>query len=96
MRPVSPDSTKTAPVSIRLTQELNAQVMALAEAYDRPKSWIIEKAVQDYVAWEKQQLAAIAEGIRDAEAGRFVPHEAVVAWMDSWGTENELPMPTCK
>jgi predicted transcriptional regulator len=37
--------------------------------------------------------AAIEEGIRDADAGRLIPHADVVAWVRSWGTPDELPMP---
>jgi predicted transcriptional regulator len=29
------------------------------------------------------------------ETGLHVTHDEVSAWMDSWGSENELPMPTC-
>jgi hypothetical protein len=42
-------------------------------------------------AW---QDAAIEEGLRAAEEGRVVDHERVVEWVESWGTDNELPMPT--
>ena len=45
--------------------------------------WILD-------AWN----AAIDEGIRDADAGRLIPHEDIVAWVRSWGTPDELPMPT--
>ena len=41
---------KTAPVSVRLQPALNDQVSAIAVAMDRPKSWVIEQAVKDYVA----------------------------------------------
>lgn len=34
---------------------------------------------------------AWAEGEADADAGRVVPHEAVAAWLKSWGTDHELP-----
>jgi cell division protein FtsX len=35
------------------------------------------------------------EAIADIEAGRFISHEAMVRWLESWGTENELPPPEC-
>lgn len=40
-------------------------------------------------------VAAVEEGIADLEAGRTVPYEAVRRWLLSWGTENELPPPSC-
>lgn len=35
------------------------------------------------------------EAIADIEAGRFISHEAMKRWLESWGTENELPPPEC-
>lgn len=43
----------------------------------------------DYEAEER----AWAEGEADADAGRVIPHEAVKAWLVSWGTDHELPRP---
>lgn len=40
-------------------------------------------------------IAAVEEGISDLNAGRTVPYEDVRRWLLSWGTENELPPPTC-
>ena len=87
---------KTQPLSIRLEPDLNAQVTAIAEALDRPKSWIVEQALKDYVAVQQWQLAAIDEGIAAADAGKLVNHDDVVAWVRSWGTPDELPMPKSK
>jgi predicted transcriptional regulator len=87
---------KTAPVSVRLNAGLNERVSAVARALDRPKSWVIEQAVQDFVAVQEWQLAAIDEGLRAADAGRVIAHEDVVAWVQSWGRPDELPMPECE
>lgn len=91
-----PDMNKTAPVSVRLDADLNERMTAVARALDRPKSWVIEQAVQDFVAMQEWQLAAIDEGLRAADAGRVVAHEDVVAWVQSWGRSDELPMPKCE
>jgi predicted transcriptional regulator len=88
--------SKTLPVSVRLPPELNQQVADIAQALDRPKSWVIEQAIKDFVAVQAWHLAAIDEGIRDADAGRVVSHDDVVAWVRSWGKPDELRMPVCK
>ncbi len=86
---------KTTSVSVRMESALNDRVAAVAAALDRPKSWAIEQAVRDFVEVQEWQLAAIAEGIRDADEGRLIDHEEVVAWVRSWGSDEELPMPSC-
>ena len=88
--------SKTAPVSVRLPDTLNDQVAELVVALDRPKSWVIEQAVRDYIAVQQWQLAAIDEGIRAADAGEVVAHEDVVNWVRSWGRSDELPPPKCE
>ncbi len=35
------------------------------------------------------------KAMADMDAGRFVTHEAVVRWLKSWGTADELPPPKC-
>ena len=79
--------------TVRLTPDLDKRVAKVAGAMNRPKSWVIEQAVKDFVAVQEWHLAAIEEGIRDANAGRVVPHDDVAAWVRSWGKTDELPIP---
>ncbi len=90
-----PSQAQNAPVSIRLQPELNDQLAALAALFDRPKSWVIEQAIRDYLAVQAWQLAAIEEAIAAADAGRVVAHEDVVAWVESWDQPDELAVPEC-
>jgi predicted transcriptional regulator len=56
--------SKTLPVSVRLPPELNQQVADIAQALDRPKSWVIEQAIKDFVAVQAWHLVATADGSR--------------------------------
>jgi predicted transcriptional regulator len=87
------NKSKNSPLSVRLQAGLNEQLTAIAIAFDRPKAWIIEQAIHDYLAVQAWQLAAIEEGISAADAGRLVSHEDVAAWVESWDQTDELPMP---
>ena len=42
-------------------------------------------------AAEEARLDALAEA--EIDAGQFVTHKRVGAWLRSWGTPNELPCP---
>ncbi len=44
---------------------------------------------------EAAELAALARAEEDIAAGRVISHEAMVAWLSTWGTENRLPRPKC-
>jgi predicted transcriptional regulator len=45
---------------------------------------------------DEVEARAIAEAEAAIKAGRVVPHEEVVKWLKSWGTDNELPCPEPK
>jgi predicted transcriptional regulator len=42
---------------------------------------------------EAEDARLDAEAMAAYRAGRVVPHAKVAAWLDSWGTPNELPCP---
>jgi predicted transcriptional regulator len=79
--------TLTAQVPVELAQEVDA----LAELIERPKQWIIKKALVQYLAREAEKRRLIQEGLDDVTAGRLVPIEQIEAWADSIGTGNEPP-----
>ncbi len=70
---------------MRIRPEISEKIGALAETMERSKSWVIEKALEEYLAAQAWQVAEIKEGIAEADSGRLVAHEAVSAWVDSWG-----------
>ena len=83
-------------ISVRLDPELGDKLSSVAARLDRPKSWVVEHALKEFIELQLWQLAAIEDGLRDADAGRLVSHQDVVAWVESWGKTNERPMPECK
>ena len=84
---------KTLPVSVRLRPELNNQVAAIASSLDRPKSWVIEQAIKDYVDLQAWQLEAVDQGLREADEGNLIPHDEVAAWARSLGRSKDLLEP---
>lgn len=84
---------KTTHLSLRIRPELTREIRALASALDRPKSWVVEKAVEAYLETQRWQIEAIEAGVAAADAGDLIPHKAVRAWVESWGSPKEKPMP---
>lgn len=82
--------TLTAQVPVELAQ----QVDALSDMLERPKQWIIKKALVQFLAREAEKRRLIQEGLDDVTAGRTISMEQARAWADSLGTDNELPLPT--
>lgn len=51
----------------------------------------------DEASWDDvAEALAVEEGLADVRAGRVVEGEAVMRWLESWGSENELPPPRAR
>jgi predicted transcriptional regulator len=56
---------------------------------------LAQEGIMAYLDEQEHQLEKIREGLADTAAGRVVPDHEIARWLDSWGTENELPPPQC-
>jgi predicted transcriptional regulator len=54
----------------------------VAAILERPRSWVILRAIRQYLADEGQEMLDVQEGIEEAERGEVVPIEEVLAEMD--------------
>jgi predicted transcriptional regulator len=70
---------KTTVFSVRVSLELKAKLESVAAAMDRPRSWVVNDALEQYVADQAWQIEAIKEGIAAADRGEVVAHQDVVA-----------------
>jgi len=89
-------ASTTTTMTVRVPRALKNRLDKLADATARSRSWLAARALHAYVEDQEWQLAAIRKGIKDARAGRVVPHEKVARWLRSWGTKRELPAPSCE
>jgi len=85
--------TKTAHMSVRIRPDLSEKVEALASAIDRSKSWVVERALEEYLETQAWQISEIQKGVAEADAGKLVPHDEVETWVDSWGRSREKRRP---
>ena len=88
---------KSTTMTIRLTPEVSERLDALARDTKRSKSYLASEAIESYVNLNAWQVAHIKDALAEDEAGApGVPHDEVMRWMDSWGTDHELPRPEPK
>lgn len=87
------------PTTIKLDPDVRERVKRLAEARQRTTHWLMREAIQQYVDREEKREAFRQDAMRAWEeyqaTGLHVTGEEVMAWVESWGTENELPPPVC-
>jgi predicted transcriptional regulator len=62
------------PVTLRLDPDIRKRLDLLAKATDRSRAALAAEAVRQFVELNEWQIAAIQEGLRDADNGRFIDH----------------------
>ncbi|MBE9558018.1 MAG: CopG family ribbon-helix-helix protein [Proteobacteria bacterium] len=81
--------TKTVQLGFRVHPEKAKLLGELSISTDRPRSWLLEQALDSYLETQAWQIAHIEEGLADADAGHMVSHERIREWLVTWGSENE-------
>jgi predicted transcriptional regulator len=88
------DIPKSKIMTVRLTPAINKKLDALARDTKRSKSYLASEAIASFVDLNAWQVAHIKEALDDVRAGSpGASHQEVVDWMESWGTNHELPRP---
>ncbi|MCW2484533.1 ribbon-helix-helix protein, CopG family [Candidatus Symbiopectobacterium sp. NZEC127] len=59
-------------MSVRLNDEVTAQLEALAKATGRTRSFLAGQAIEDYLAREAWQIVEIEQAIKEADADDFI------------------------
>ncbi|MFH1026261.1 MAG: CopG family ribbon-helix-helix protein [Nitrospirota bacterium] len=84
-------------LTIRLDERTKERLDRLAESVARSKSYLVTRALLDYLELNEWQVKAIKKAVSKADSSdaKFVAHEDVSAWLETWGTENEKEPPQC-
>lgn len=88
-------NTRSATLSIRLKPEVKKRLAKLAKVSGRSSNFLISDAVESYVADQERMLTEIRQADRQVKSGHYIKHEDMKAWLLSWGTDKELPLPKC-
>lgn len=82
--------------TVRLQPEVESGLESMADKLHRSKNWLVNQAIREFVARQEQEQARWNETLAamgSVARGEVVSGEAVHAWLDSWGSSNELPPP---
>jgi len=84
-----------SPLSIRIDDALRARLEIAAKAEDRSVSYIVQKAIESFVTAREHKAEIIREAYDASLVEKeFISGEKMTAWVESWGSEDELPEPT--
>lgn len=80
-------------LTIRVDKEMKDRLERIAKSQRRSKAFIAVHAIEDYLAVQEAQIRGIEEAIASLDRGEGIEHERVREWIESWDTDNELPLP---
>ena len=88
-----------APTSIKLDDDLKGLVQHLADTRRRSAHWLMREAIEQYVEREERRESFRRDTLKAWEdyqaTGLHATADEVEKWLASWGTDNEVPAPTC-
>jgi RHH-type transcriptional regulator, rel operon repressor / antitoxin RelB len=88
-------NTRSTTLSIRLKPETKKRLTKLAKAFGRSSNFLVSDAVESYIADQERLLGETLQADRQVKSGHYIKHEDMKAWLLSWGTDRELPLPKC-
>jgi predicted transcriptional regulator len=83
-------------LTVRLDPEVKQRLESVALRVRRSESLLAAEAIEEFLAVQEWQLAAIEAGVATSERGDLIAHEDVQAWAESLGPRHELPLPRAK
>lgn len=74
-------------LTIRIDEQIKGRLDRLAESVDRTKSFLVSRAIEDYLDLNEWQVKAIQKAVSKADSAEanFTDHEDVSAWLETWG-----------
>lgn len=72
-------ASQTGVFTVRLPPERQKEIERLGEVLDRPRSWIVSKAIEEYLAIHRWQIEEIKKAVKEADAGDFATEQEIQA-----------------
>jgi predicted transcriptional regulator len=66
-------------ITVRVSEEIAAEIDALAATMDRTRTWVVSDALSRYLEDERQWLAEVRAGLEELDRGEGIPHESAMA-----------------
>ena len=82
--------------SVRLQPDVEEGLETMADRLQRSKSWLINQALREYIERQEIEQARWRDTLQAMESvarGKVISSEAAHDWLESWGSDGELPPP---
>lgn len=86
------------PKVVKLEPDIRDRLERLGEIKHRSPHWLMKEAITRYLEEEEYNEQLNHETLarwQEAEQGKIISHQAVIKWLDTWGTDKESDRPPC-
>ncbi len=87
------NTSARATLTFHTTPETRARLDRLAELTHRSKSYLTNEAVKRYLSEEEEFIAAVEQGIVEADGNKMIPHEEAAPYLRGVATGKSVPPP---
>lgn len=74
----------TEVLTLRVQTSVKANLDKLGKAIHRSKSYIAERAIEEYLERNAWQIAELQSAENEIKQGKFVSNDEVNAYLDTW------------
>lgn len=79
--------------TVAVSEETMSRLRLSARESQRDEREVVEQAVVEYLDRQALELDALEDGLTSTAALGLISHDAMKAWLTSWGEDDELPPP---
>ncbi len=83
----------TKVLTAHIPDELADKVDRYAKSMDRSATWIVNRALAEWVDWEERKRDLTLEALAAVDRDEAVEDEAVARWIESLDTDQPLAAP---
>lgn len=80
----------TEVLTLRVPVEMKAVLESLGKSIHRSKSYIAEKAIEEYLERNSWQIEELQSAEKEIEKGEFISNDKVESYLDSWEEKDEF------
>ena len=80
--------------NVTVSKRVKQQLEEFMERTGGSETEIADEALAQYIRFHSRMIEKVEEGRAAARRGEFIDQEDMEAWLDSWGSDNELPPPS--
>ncbi len=75
------------PTTVRIDENMIERLDSLAKNQDRPRSYLINQALKQYVEYEEWFCQEVEDGLKEVERGEIATDSEVNAVFKKWGVD---------